>query len=126
MFAIVNAFIYFFASSVHFRLKSLLLGSFIAAAIWSVAKLGFDFYIKNLTNMEAVYGVIATLPIFLFWIYMNWVIILLGVELISYLEKTDREKKRKEKRLATEVHRKHREKKKEILTQLSPSLSELP
>ncbi len=86
MFFLVNAFIYFFATTVHFRASSLFIGSAVAALIWIIVKIGFDFYIANLTNMEVVYGVIATLPIFLFWIYLNWVIILFGVVLIAILE----------------------------------------
>jgi len=62
------------------------IGSAVAASIWIIVKMGFDFYISNLTNMEVVYGVIATLPIFLFWIYLNWAIILFGVVLIAILE----------------------------------------
>lgn len=86
IFFIVNIFIYFFATTIHFRASSLFIGSAVASLLWIIVKIGFDFYISNLTNMEVVYGVVATLPIFLFWIYLNWVIILLGVVLISILE----------------------------------------
>ena len=89
MFFFVNLFIYFFATTIHFRASSLFIGSAVASLLWIIVKLGFDFYISNLTNMEVVYGVIATLPIFLFWIYLNWAIILLGVVLIAVLENKD-------------------------------------
>jgi membrane protein len=89
MFFMVNIFIYFFATSIHFRATSLFIGSAVAALIWITVKFGFDFYISNLTNMEVVYGVVATLPIFLFWIYLNWMIILFGVVLIAILENRD-------------------------------------
>ena len=86
MFFFVNLFIYFFATTVRFRASSLLIGSAVASFFWIIVKFGFDFYISNLTNMEVVYGVVATLPIFLFWIYLNWAIILLGVVIIAVLE----------------------------------------
>jgi membrane protein len=86
MFFLVNVFIYFFATSIRFKTSSLIIGSAVAAFIWIIVKFGFDFYISNLTNMEVVYGVVATLPIFLFWIYLNWAIILFGVALIAILE----------------------------------------
>jgi len=38
-----------------------------------------------------VYGVIAALPIFLFWIYVNWIIILAGIVLVSVIDKGIRE-----------------------------------
>ena len=89
LFFMINTFIYFFATTARFRVSSLLIGSSVAALIWIMVKMGFDFYISNLTNMEVVYGVVATLPIFLFWIYLNWVIILFGVVLIAIIEKKD-------------------------------------
>jgi len=109
MFFLVNIFIYFFATSIRFKASSLFIGSAVAALIWIIVKIGFDFYISNLTNMEVVYGVVATLPIFLFWIYLNWAIILFGVALIAILENKEKvvkeydEKKRK-------VHRKNTDK----------------
>lgn len=87
IFFIINAFIYFFATSVKIKFRSLITGTLIASGIWSIAKLGFDFYIVNLTNINLVYGVIATIPIILFWIYLNWIIIIFGVELIAFYER---------------------------------------
>ena len=83
----INAFIYFFASSVRPRFKSLMTGALVASALWSFAKLGFDFYITNLTNINRIYGVLASIPIILFWVYLNWIIIIFGVELIDYFDK---------------------------------------
>ncbi len=89
LFFMVNSLIYFFATSIKIRIKSIVLGSVSASLIWIVAKLGFDYYIANWTNMEVVFGVISALPIFLLWIYLNWVIILLGLEFIASLEKDE-------------------------------------
>ncbi len=88
MFFMVNVFIYIFFSSIKIRLTSLLIGSVSASIFWIIIKLGFDFYIANLSNMEVVFGVIATLPMLLIWIYLNWVTILLGVVIISIQQKT--------------------------------------
>lgn len=86
IFFIVNSFIYFFATTRKLKARSIFKGSVLASIIWIIAKSGFDVYIDNLTNMEVVFGVIATIPIFLFWIYLNWIIILLGVVIIAFLE----------------------------------------
>lgn len=89
IFFMVNSLIYFFATSIRIRVKSIVIGSVSASIIWIIVKLGFDYYIANLTNMEVVFGVVSALPIFLFWIYLNWVIILLGVVFIASLEKDE-------------------------------------
>lgn len=54
--------------------------------VWVILKGLFDYYVYNLTNIGAVYGVVKSLPAFLFWIYINWIIVLAGIVLVSILE----------------------------------------
>ncbi len=84
-------FLYMLMPSIKVKRKSLIRGAFWTTVIWVVVKSGFDFYIYNLTSYQAVYGVLAALPIFLFWIYINWIIILAGIVLVSVLDKEVRE-----------------------------------
>ncbi len=84
-------FMYMLLPSVRVRRSSLIRGAFWTTLIWVAAKAAFDFYILNLTNMQAVYGVISALPIFLMWIYINWVIVLGGIVLISVINSSGRE-----------------------------------
>lgn len=79
-------FLYQLLPSIKIRRSSLFRGAFWTTLVWVLAKSGFDMYIYNLTSYQAVYGVIAALPIFLFWIYINWVIILGGIVLISVID----------------------------------------
>lgn len=79
-------FLYMLLPSVRIRRSSLIRGAFWTTVCWVLAKSIFDFYIYNLTNVQAVYGVLAALPIFLMWIYLNWVIILGGIVLVSVIE----------------------------------------
>jgi len=79
-------FIYMLLPSVRIRRSSLIRGAFWTTVIWVLAKSLFDVYIYNLTNVQAVYGVLAALPIFLMWIYVNWVIILGGIVLVSIID----------------------------------------
>jgi len=55
-----------------------LFGGFIAACLFEVAKRVFSFYIKQFPSYELIYGTFATIPIFLLWIYVSWMIILFG------------------------------------------------
>jgi len=79
-------FLYMLLPSVRIKRASLIRGAFWTTVIWVLAKSLFDVYIYNLTNMEAIYGVMAVLPIFLMWIYLNWVIILGGIVLVSIID----------------------------------------
>ncbi|MDD2332153.1 MAG: YihY/virulence factor BrkB family protein [Candidatus Cloacimonetes bacterium] len=83
-------FLYMILPSIRIKRSALMRGAFWTTVIWVMAKAGFDFYIFQLTNIEAVYGVLASLPIFLMWIYINWVIILGGIVLVSVLDQKDK------------------------------------
>lgn len=79
-------FLYMLLPSVRIKRSSLIRGAFWTTVIWVLGKGLFDFYIYNLTNVQAVYGVLAALPVFLMWIYLNWVIILGGIVLVSVID----------------------------------------
>lgn len=82
-------FLYMTLPSIKVSRKSLFRGAFWTTVIWVIAKSLFDYYVYNLTNIGAVYGVLKSLPAFLFWIYINWVIILAGIVLVAILEHKD-------------------------------------
>ena len=79
-------FLYMMLPSIKVKRSALYRGAFWTTLIWVIVKSCFDYYVYNLTNIEVVYGVLKTLPIFLFWIYVNWVIILSGMVLVTILE----------------------------------------
>ncbi len=83
-------FLYMTLPSIKVSRKSLFRGAFWTTVIWVIVKSLFDYYVYNLTNISAVYGVLKSLPAFLFWIYINWVIILAGIVLVAILEHKDK------------------------------------
>jgi len=64
-------------------LKPALAGACVAALLFEMAKRLFAWYLLAFGNYEAIYGALASIPIFLLWIYLSWVIILFGVELVA-------------------------------------------
>ena len=59
-------------------------GIFAAAGIETAKKL-LTLYVKMVPTYSAIYGAFATLPILLVWIYVLWVIVLLGAVIVAYL-----------------------------------------
>jgi membrane protein len=58
-------------------------GLFVALA-FELAKKGLGWYVASVPTFSAVYGAFATLPILLLWIYLGWVIVLLGAVIAAY------------------------------------------
>lgn len=53
-------------------------GGFLAALAFEGMKHGFAFYITQFPTHKLVYGAFASVPIFLLWIYLSWVVVLFG------------------------------------------------
>jgi len=65
--------------------RNALAGGLFAAVLLEVAKYLFAAAMKYFTTYQIIYGAIAALPIFLVWIYISWVIILLGATVAATL-----------------------------------------
>lgn len=59
-------------------------GLFVAAAI-EIAKRVLAYYLSLVPTYSVLYGAFATFPILLVWIYVAWVIVLLGAVIAAYL-----------------------------------------
>jgi len=66
--------------NVRVRFRSALTGAFLAAVLWELGKWGFTGYVRSSTGYTKFYGSLALLPLFLLWIYLTWVIVLLGMQ----------------------------------------------
>ena len=65
-----------------------LAGALLATILLEFAKRGFGTYIAH-SSYEQVYGAIAIVPIFIFWIYLSWMLVLLGASITSSLAAFD-------------------------------------
>ncbi len=71
-----------------------LIGGAVAGALFETSKLGFTFYVTDVANYEKVYGALSTLPIFLIWLYLSWVIVLVGAEIVFCLQHPEQSHRR--------------------------------
>jgi len=79
-------------TSVPFRYAAV--GGLIAGALFEWTKTGFAFYVTEVANYERLYGALSTLPIFLIWIYLIWVIVLLGSEIAFCMQHPEQSHRR--------------------------------
>ncbi|HSW03292.1 YihY family inner membrane protein [Aquabacterium sp.] len=59
-------------------------GGLFVAIGFEVAKRVLGWYVAVVPTYSVVYGAFATVPIFLLWIYLGWVIVLLGAVIAAY------------------------------------------
>jgi membrane protein len=72
------ALLYFVVPATAVRPGDALVGGAFAGALFELMKRGFAFYLSQVPTFTLVYGAFATVPLFLLWIYMSWVVIALG------------------------------------------------
>lgn len=61
------------------------LGGVFAAVLFEVAKMLFGLYVRLFPGYQLIYGAFATVPLFLLWIYLSWLIVLFGAEMVCNL-----------------------------------------
>lgn len=63
-----------------------LMGAIFAAILWETGKRGFSEYIRFSAGYSKLYGSIAIVPLFMLWIYVTWMIVLLGLQISHSLQ----------------------------------------
>lgn len=61
--------------------RNAVIGGLVAALLFEMAKTAFGLYVKAVPTYETIYGAIAVIPMFLIWIYLSWLIVLLGAQI---------------------------------------------
>ncbi len=61
--------------------KPALTGAAFGTVAWVIANFIYQTYMKYATTQFTIYGSLGAIPVFLLWVYINWIIILFGVEI---------------------------------------------
>jgi membrane protein len=77
--------LYRYVPNTRVRWSHALLGGLFVAVGLELAKGMLAWYLKQVPTFSMVYGTFATVPILLVWIYLAWVIVLLGAVVTAYL-----------------------------------------
>jgi membrane protein len=68
----------------HVRWEHAVAGGVFVALGFDLAKRALGWYLAKVPTYSVIYGAFATVPILLLWIYLGWVIVLLGAVIAAY------------------------------------------
>jgi len=83
LFGLAMAGLFHYVPNTHVRWRHALIGGAFVSIGFSLAKSLLAWYVKQVPTYSTLYGAFATVPIFLIWIYLGWVIVLLGAILAA-------------------------------------------
>jgi membrane protein len=105
--SIAFALLYLFLPNAKVKPRAALWGGLFAGVAFELAKQAFTGASKSMVASQSeVYGAIATLFVFLFWVYISWTIVLLGLEVVVATQSATTHRKEE---IALSVSQKFRE-----------------
>lgn len=67
------------------RLRHALIGGVTAGIAFELMQRGFALYVARFPTYTLVYGAFAAIPIFLVWLYLSWVVVLIGATVAAMI-----------------------------------------
>jgi membrane protein len=72
--------LYIFMPNTRVKFRAALVGGIFGGTLWQLAQWIYVDFQVGVSRYNAIYGTLAALPIFMVWIYVSWLIVLLGLE----------------------------------------------
>ena len=88
-------FIYLLVPNTRVRIGSALYGAVIAGVMWQTSGILFTWFIAGSSKYTAIYTGFATLLLFMIWLYLSWIILLVGTSISFYHQNPDQLKWRR-------------------------------
>ncbi|MGQ4806712.1 hypothetical protein NKDENANG_00047 [Candidatus Entotheonellaceae bacterium PAL068K] len=82
-------FFYTFIPNTRVKLIPAFAGGIIAGTLWQLAQKAYIAFLVNMPSYQAIYGAFAQFPVLIIWLYISWVILLLGAEIVFACQHAD-------------------------------------
>jgi len=73
--------LYYRLPAAQVRFRDAAYGAIVSAILFELAKFGFAYYVTQSLSYTKLYGVLATIFLFLLWLYIVWMIVLFGAQI---------------------------------------------
>jgi len=83
------SFLYAFVPNTRVRFKAALLAGIVAGAMWAAGGSLFAQFVVAASRTEAIYSGFAIVIVAMFWLYLSWLILLIGAQLGFYIQNPD-------------------------------------
>lgn len=78
--------IYIFIPNTRVQFKAALIGGVIAGVIWKITGWGFAAFIASSSKYAAIYSSFAIMILLLIWMYLSWLILLVGSQIAYFVQ----------------------------------------
>ncbi len=79
-------FVYLFMPNTRVELRAALIGAIFAALMWQGVGWIFKAFIAGSAKYAAIYSAFATIILFMIWLYLSWLILLIGSSIAFYIQ----------------------------------------
>ena len=83
------SFVYAFVPNTSVRIRAALVGGVIAGIFWAFTGALFASFIANSVSRAAIYSGFAIVLVALIWLYLSWLILLLGAQISFYVQRPE-------------------------------------
>ncbi|MGB7930755.1 MAG: YihY/virulence factor BrkB family protein [Gammaproteobacteria bacterium] len=80
------AFVYILIPNTRVQVRAALVGGVIAGIVWKFTGWGFSVFIASSSKYAAIYSSFAIFILLLIWLYMNWLILLVGSQIAFFVQ----------------------------------------
>jgi membrane protein len=82
----VFAFLYFYMPNTHVRPLPAIVGGLAGGCLWATIGMIFAAFVSNSARTQAIYASFAIAITTLIWLYLNWLILLIGAQIAFYFQ----------------------------------------
>jgi len=84
--SVAFTFMYSFIPNTKVNIKAAFIGGLMTALLWKVMGWAFTNFVATSTNHTLIYSAFATVIVFMVWIYLVWLVLLIGASISYYIQ----------------------------------------
>jgi membrane protein len=78
--------VYLLMPNTTMALRPVMIGALVAAVLLGIGRNVLGAYLENAVSISQLYGSLGLIPLFMFWVYLMWLVVLFGLEVSATLQ----------------------------------------